>query len=105
MNVNVFIDRGGSVRFVYDDGVMEALRDLGPASTVRASHVEPTADGKHWTADMSPVAGAPVELGPFPTRQAALDAEAEWLARFLAGGVGRLTEFATDTTDGAHHDP
>lgn len=84
--VSLFIDRKGSIRFVYDDSVMDALRELGPASTARVSHVEPTADGKHWTADMSPVAGGPVVLGPFPTRQAALDAEAEWLAHFLTHG-------------------
>ena len=42
----------------------------------RHSHVEPDESGR-WIADLSPVSGP--ALGPFPTRSAALAAEAAWL--------------------------
>jgi hypothetical protein len=87
MDVTLFIGRDGSLTFLYDDILMQALRELGPASTRRASNVEPTTDGKHWLADMSPTAGRPVTLGPFETRQEALDAEANWLLNFLVGTI------------------
>lgn len=72
----VLVGPDGTVRFVYSDALAAVLAPLGTAVTRRASHVEP-ADGGGWAADMSPVLG-PV-LGPFPTRQAALDAEVGWL--------------------------
>ena len=65
----------GTMTFVYDDR-LKGLMGHGQATIKRASHVEPTPDNQ-WTADMSP-SGGPV-LGPFPTRQAALDAEVEWI--------------------------
>ena len=74
----------GTVRFIYDDE-LAAMLDLPGSDTVsiqRASHVEPTADGR-WTADMAPM-GAGV-LGPFPTRAAALAAEVAWLETKLFG--------------------
>ncbi len=64
----------GSVRCLYGEEI--ALSELGSCEIRRASHVEPTADGR-WTADLGPVNG-PV-LGPFATRSAALTAEAAWL--------------------------
>lgn len=74
----------GTIRFIYGDDLAGLLSE-GEAEVTRASHVEPydgsggfaTQDGVRWTADMRPVDG-PV-LGPFPTRQAALDAEVAWL--------------------------
>ncbi|HWB00373.1 MAG TPA: hypothetical protein VG713_17885 [Pirellulales bacterium] len=51
---------------------------LGVPQITRASHVEPTADGR-WTADLRPI-GGPV-LGPFSTRSKALRAEQRWLAK------------------------
>jgi len=65
----------GSILAIYSDDRIEALRLIGETTVTRASHVEPLGDG--WSADMSPVNG-PV-LGPFPSRQAALNAEVEWL--------------------------
>ncbi len=62
---------------IHDDR-LGFLRELGPVSIKRASHVEPTDDAK-WTADLSPVDG-PV-LGPFDTRGEALDAEVAWLKK------------------------
>ena len=65
----------GEVRCVYDETI--DLHQLGPLTIARASHVEPTVDGR-WCADLSPV-GGPV-LGPFNLRTAALQAEQQWLA-------------------------
>lgn len=83
----IVITDGGSILHLYDD----ALRDLieGKITIQRASHVEPTADGR-WTADMSPAfpMSGPV-LGPFETRAEALAAEREYLN-------ARLTEVRID---------
>ena len=73
--------------FVGPDGVACGLYgelidagEIGPVSTVRASHVEPHPAGG-WTADLKP-SGGPV-LGPFPLRSDALAAEREWLTANL----------------------
>lgn len=83
-NVELFIRPDGSLQFVYSDEVAEAVRPLGTASIFRASHVEPTADGAGWLADMFPISGKSTILGPFPTRAAALQAEIGWLGEYLA---------------------
>jgi hypothetical protein len=81
----VWIRPDGVVRFLYDDA-LRGLLALGLPTIRRASHVEPTPDGR-WTADLGPTDG-PV-LGPFATRAAALDAERAWLIRhFTAGHPG-----------------
>lgn len=79
----------GAVRAVYDDRLASVLTALGRPAVIRASHVEPvhepivedgSADGAigiRWQADLSPV-GGPV-LGPFASRQAALEAERAWI--------------------------
>ena len=72
--MHLVIDARGGVRAVY--GEMIDLRSLGRPSIARASHVEPTPDGR-WTADLRPVVG-PV-LGPFAHRSEALEAERAWL--------------------------
>jgi hypothetical protein len=72
--VDLLIDKRGQVRCVYAEAV--DLRHFGPLTIRRASHVEPTEDGR-WTADLSPVDG-PL-MGPFPSRSTALQAEHEWL--------------------------
>jgi len=72
--MQLVIDPGGEVRCLYEESI--DLRGLGPLTISRASHVEPTADGR-WTADLSPVQG-PI-LGPFGKRSEALDAELAWL--------------------------
>ncbi len=71
----ITIDPGGTIRFIYSDGLAPLLEE-GEAVTTRASHVEP-APGGGWIADMSPVGGG--TLGPFGLRQQALDAEVAWL--------------------------
>ena len=65
----------GTVESIWSDDLVE-LAEQGEAVIRRVSHVEPTATGL-WEADMSPVDG-PI-LGPFRTRQEALDAEILWL--------------------------
>ncbi len=73
--VRIVID-GPRLSFVWDDEVADLL-ELGTPTIRRASHVEPTEDGR-WTADMAPVDG-PL-LGPFKLRGDALAAECAWLA-------------------------
>lgn len=88
----------GHLRFVYDDA-LAFLLDEGHPEIKRVSHVEPHPSKVGWVADMTPAATSPdlaVAIGangtwfltvpgvweliePFPTRQAALDAEREWL--------------------------
>ena len=87
--MSLLINEDGSVSYVYDDRLAGAFAGE-EQETTRVSHVEPydgsggaafaaRHPGTWWTADMGPVDG-PV-LGPFRTRQEALDAEREWLRR------------------------
>lgn len=73
--MDLLVQPNGNVRCLYSESL--DLHQLGRLSIRRASHVEPTGDGR-WTADLSPVAG-PV-LGPFARRSDALHAEGAWLA-------------------------
>lgn len=72
--MDLLIEPAGTVRCVFGEEI--DLGQLGQLSIRRGSHVEPTPDG-HWTADLAPVQGP--QLGPFPTRTAALNAEVTWL--------------------------
>lgn len=72
--MDLLIETTGTVRCVFGEEI--ELGQLGQLSIRRGSHVEPTPDG-HWTADLAPVQGP--QLGPFPTRTAALNAEVSWL--------------------------
>lgn len=72
--MDLVISPEGEVRCVYDETI--DLHVLGTMSIQRASHVEPSPDGR-WRADLSPVYG-PV-LGPFDRRTQALTAERQWL--------------------------
>ena len=76
--VSITVQPNGDLRMIYYDEIATLLT-CGESRIVRASHVEPAAQG--WTADMSPVDGP--TLGPFALRQDALDAEVEWLSRRL----------------------
>jgi len=71
----------GTMQFVHDDR-LRGLLHQGAASIKRASNVEPGdliqgQDPLKWYASMALSCG-PL-LGPFDTRQAALDAEVEWI--------------------------
>lgn len=61
------------LRFIYSDNLRHLLDE--DAIIQRASHVEPC--GTKWTADLTPV-GGPI-LGPFDTRQQAIEEEVLWL--------------------------
>ena len=74
--MELVIQSDGTVRTIYAETI--ELASLGAVDIQRASHVEPTTDGR-WTADLSPV-GGPL-LGPFALRSEALDAEQQWLLR------------------------
>lgn len=71
------LNEDGDLTFVYADEI-SFLQDLGEFSVRRASHVEPTEDGK-WTASM---VDGPV-LGPFDLRGEALSAEVSYLQSTL----------------------
>jgi hypothetical protein len=72
--MELLIQPNGIVRTIYAKTI--ELASLGTVNIRRASHVEPTTEGR-WTADLSPV-GGPM-LGPFALRSEALDAEQQWL--------------------------
>lgn len=71
------VNSKGDLTFIYSDEI-SFLKALGTFSVKRASHVEPTEDGK-WTASM---VDGPV-LGPFDLRGDALSAEVEYLKGVL----------------------
>ena len=68
------IDPTGNARCLYTEALPLAL--IGRCKIERASHVEPTDDGR-WMADMSPV-GGPM-LGPYELRSTALANEVKYL--------------------------
>lgn len=106
---HVFVCSGGKISTLYTDAM--PLKELGQMAIKRASHVDGSADltpvavewlWSHqpdlfqpqssvalreqlgfdkWWADLLP-SGGPV-LGPFDTRQAALDAEVAWLREHM----------------------
>lgn len=81
--VSLFVSPEGELSFVYSDELMAALGELGEVRTARVSHVEPAPDGKSWLADMSPLCGEKVVLGPFASRAEALAAEQAWVINWL----------------------
>ena len=78
--MDLVVAPGGTVKAIYDEALDLAF--LGRLSIRRASHVEPTPEGR-WQADLSPVSG-PV-LGPFNRRSEALEAERAWLEQHWLG--------------------
>jgi hypothetical protein len=68
------INPRGQIRCVYAEVI--DLHVLGQPNIVRASNVEPDAEGQWW-ADLAPVAGP--RIGPFNRRTEALHAERAWL--------------------------
>jgi hypothetical protein len=72
--VQLVVQPNGSIRCVYGEQI--ELSRLGELAVRRASHVEPTVEGR-WVADLSPVDGP--QLGPYEKRSAALQAEKKWL--------------------------
>lgn len=51
----IIVDKDGRISFLYDDDLAELVAGLVSSLTVkRASHIEPTGDGK-WRVDVSPL--------------------------------------------------
>jgi hypothetical protein len=75
--MKLLVKPDGTVRAIYDEAI--DLGVLGRTTISRASHVEPSQEGR-WTADLTPV-GGPV-LGPYDRRGEALEAEHDWLERY-----------------------
>lgn len=71
----ISVDEDATMHFIYNDDLRDLL-DEGGSTIRRASHVEPD-DDLTWHADLSPIEG-PVLRG-FPTREAALRAEVDWI--------------------------
>jgi hypothetical protein len=88
----VWIRPDGALRFVYGDA-LRGLLALEQPAIHRASHVEPTPEGR-WTADLGPMDGP--ALGPFETRSAALDAELAWLIRHFNTGHPETGDLSCD---------
>ena len=74
--MQLVVNTQGGVRCVYAETI--DLRQLGPLTVSRGSHVEPDDEGL-WFADLAPVGGP--RLGPFRLRSDALDAEQDWLGK------------------------
>jgi hypothetical protein len=72
--MDLVIHPGGTIRAIYNEEI--DLCTLGHPAIIRASHVEPTPEGR-WTADLRPI-GGPV-LSPCKRRSEALAAEIAWL--------------------------
>lgn len=73
MKTKIKINKDGVIEFIYRDE-LRGLVQQGESSIKRVSHVEPTPDCQ-WLATMI---DGPV-LGPFSTREEALQAELKWL--------------------------
>jgi hypothetical protein len=81
----IVFDEDGTFGCVYDDAIVELLRDLaagGEFEIRKASDVEPIAGGRGFTARIRPwVPGGEQLLGPFPLRAEAVEAERAELRR------------------------
>lgn len=76
MNNEIILNfnKKGQMKSLYNEEFN--LKEFGKTSIKRASHVEPTKEGK-WTANLTPVNG-PI-LGPFNKRSEALKTEVDWI--------------------------
>jgi len=84
--MKLIVKPGGRIVGVYSEELEYSI--LGRPTLRRASHVEPNINGD-WYADMSPINGP--QLGPFPKRSSALDAELSWL-NLMLNEVGSIPE-------------
>lgn len=75
--MELIITPAGVVHAIY--GEVIPLETLGPPRITRASRVEPDAKGQWW-ADLG-LCGGP-QLGPYPRRSDALQAEVAWLKTY-----------------------
>jgi hypothetical protein len=83
----------GTVHFIHDDDLYQLLAPAFQLETFRASHVEPTADGR-WEVDVAPLIARKTGVAPGRTviavtdrRDEALAAEALWVRNYLSGSL------------------
>ena len=91
--MELVVAQGGRLTAIYDEAL--DLRSLGPQRIVRASHVEPDADGRWFAA----IVGGPT-LGPFERRSLALAAEIAWLTEHRLQRAGSVDCFPLQPTLG-----
>jgi len=78
----IVFDPDGRFGMLYDDRALPYISTLGKTETLRASDVEP--DGTGWSARIRDwVPGGAAKLGPYSTRQEALEAEIAYLREAL----------------------
>lgn len=75
MDALIAVRPDGQVAFLYDDALGALLLE-GEGRVLRASHVEPTPDGR-WQADLAPIGGP--KLPTTRSRLASIHAEIHWL--------------------------
>lgn len=71
----------GQTQFIWNDKLKDLFNE-GTGAIRRASHVEPTPEGR-WVADLAPVGGPVLEAKD--TRAEALEAEVAWLEANIIG--------------------
>jgi hypothetical protein len=81
MKKKLVITPDGTLKFVYSDKLRRLLR-IGKSQRKRASYVEPYREDE-WIVDLSPYTGKPIILGPFDTREKAVQEEIIWLEKHL----------------------
>ena len=82
---HIIIENDGTIRFLYDYNsekgklFSDELVSYGTSNIERRSHINPkvTENGVKFFVDLSPSNGP--ELGPFETRQEAIEAEEDWI--------------------------
>ena len=72
----------GVVRYIHSDEAVRIAGTLGRPVIARASNVEYDNGRSGWMADMAPL-GSDVVLGPYTTREEALDRERTWLVEHM----------------------
>lgn len=74
----ISIDNNAEISCIYSDNFVDLLTQ-GQSTIIRASHVEPSPLGDGWQADLTPLLGSELILGPLALRQEALAAEIAWI--------------------------
>ena len=85
--LSIIVNADGSICFLHDDDTAEFVQDLfGPVTTRRASHIEPTGDGR-WYVDVGPITGtdATVIVAELSRHDAAKAFEQAWVTARLRG--------------------
>jgi hypothetical protein len=84
MSNEIVFDIGpdGIVRYIHSDEAVRLAGTLGRPVINRASNVEYDNEKGGWLADMAPL-GSDVILGPYDTREEALEREHTWLTEHM----------------------